>query len=68
MSIPRYLNETHLKKGIRVPTTDAHLYDSIIHLNPAQLSMAREHLAQQGGLGALAFIWRVISAAHASTS
>ena len=52
MSIPRYLNEAHLKKGIKVPTTDAHLYDSIIHLNPAQLSMAREHLAQQGGLGA----------------
>ena len=52
MSIPRYLNEAHLKKGIRIPTTDAHLYDSIIHLNPAQLSMAREHLAQQGGLGA----------------
>ena len=54
MSIPRYLNEAHLKKGIRIPTTDAHLYDSIIHLNPAQLSMAREHLAQQGGLGASA--------------
>ena len=50
-TIPRYL--TDLKK-VKDPQNDAHLYDTIIHLNPAQMSMAREHVAQLAGKGSSA--------------
>ena len=51
-TIPRYLS-SGLKK-VKDPKNDAHLYDTLLHLNPSQMSLVREHIAQKGGLGASA--------------
>ena len=51
-TVPRYL--TSGLKRVKEPKNDAHLYDTIIHLNPSQMSLAREHVAQLAGRGASA--------------
>ena len=52
ITVPRYLS-SGLKK-VKDPKNDAHLYDTLIHLNPSQMSLAREHVAQLAGRGASA--------------
>jgi hypothetical protein len=51
-TVPRYL--TSGLKRVKQPKNDAHLYDTIIHLNPSQMSLAREYVAQLAGRGASA--------------